>query len=158
MNETVETEFTPTEEDTWVNPTDQTMQVVLHQRHGSGLKDKAHAYRVVFPPGKEVKVMTEYRDAIQRVMCNEPECRSTAWKYCLKGHAGSVIGGLAPQLVRKGANIKPNPDLDPDIGVKEQLAAAEAQARLAKHEAEGKLALAQVRKLDAETAASKKSG
>lgn len=134
---------------TWFNPLTISQYVDLY--HGN----ERRPTRFTFPPNEEVKVPTRFDYAIQRVQCMDEKCRATPPSFCLKmgDHQGIVMGGLAPQLQRKGSKLTLDPALDPVLQDK-KFAEAElaAQANAARH-AEAAMQIALLKKNEAEDAA-----
>lgn len=112
----------PSNLDVWVNSTDHTFKVTCHIDHKGGPPTPQHPkggprYAVYeFKPHSETVVPTEYRYVIHQYLCENPECRNSAGsKLCHKDHPAVVVGGQAPQLVRKNAShIRPNPVFNHD--------------------------------------------
>lgn len=120
----------------WLNPTSHVQRVTLH--------DSTNREQYVeWAPGETQVVPSEYDNAIHRVDCGQEACHKGAGKkgqgwFCQRGHNGTVIGGLAPLLVRVGADDTLDPALDPDATEKRTLdadVAAKAVQVKAAHEA-----------------------
>lgn len=120
----------PTEEKftRWHNPLSVRQNVVIS--HDGDSRPTQYTIK----PGETREIPSRYDLAIHRV------------------HNGVVIGGLAPQLVKVGAEEKLDPVLDTTLQDKKQAEAERAVAAAAKQAAEDALILAEHRKREAEAA------
>lgn len=107
----------PANIDMWVNETDHEFVVTCHIDHKGGAPSpenpRGGPRKLVFrfKPHTETPVPSEYRYVIHQYQCDELECRNKPGaSLCKKDHPAVVVGGQAPQLVRKNAtHIRPNP-------------------------------------------------
>jgi len=102
---------------TWHNPLPVDQQV--------DVQENGRLVRYVVPSGGEEDIPSFFDSAVQAVVCADHVCKA-AGGLCRKGHDGTIMGGLAPQLVRVSGNIKLalNEALDT---LKEARVAAEAE-------------------------------
>jgi hypothetical protein len=100
---------------TWRNPTAHEMRVDLHETPG-------RSKRLMFPPGKEVQVPSEYDRAIHDV------------------RDGVIVGGLAPLLERAVPDGVLQPWLDPEEAARKAAAQEAERAVVAKKAADEVLA------------------
>lgn len=134
---------------TWYNPLPVLQYVDLYQGN------ERRPTRYEFPPTTETKLPSRFDSAIHRVQCMDEVCRKTAPGFCTKPgeHQGVIIGGLAPQLQRRGAHLMLDPALDPLLSEKKyQEAELAAQVNAARH-AEAAMQIALQKKNEAEDAA-----
>ncbi|HEY2517078.1 MAG TPA: hypothetical protein VGI39_39670 [Polyangiaceae bacterium] len=118
----------------WKNPTPHTMRFLLH--------DSANIARLVtIDPGETIELPSEFDNAIHRVDCGQDFCHKGAGKvgggwFCLKGHNGTIIGGLAPLLLRLDGVVEElDSALDPQASLKKKAEADLAAASLVAHQA-----------------------
>lgn len=117
----------------WFNPT-KYMQRFRYVQDGA-------VYEQEIPPGETVEMSSVHDDHIQRVVCNDDECRKGHYRFCLKGHDGQVVGGVAPMLQRVGAKTVVADGIDPEAAKKKTAMAELAKARLAKQAIDESIAL-----------------
>jgi|GEM_PF-2605342 len=133
---------------TWFNP----LQVAQHVDvfYGSGFANEPQATRFTVQPGQKLDIPSRFDYAIQKVSCDKDECKKKAPGFCSKGHSGTILGGLAPQLVREGSRAVLAEALDPSLAEKRQQEAKLAAANIARHNAENAMLLAEARRLELE--------
>lgn len=119
----------------WRNPRNHSQKIVLFDSTNRKIV-------VTFQPGEEKDIPSEYDFAIHRVDCGQEECHRGPVHYCLRGHPGVVVGGLAPLLERVNVADTLEPTLDPDVDAKRKAEAAMAAAALQKKVAEDALVVA----------------
>lgn len=131
----------------WYNPTPH-QQVVdfydVNPRQGTRYK---------IPAGGSREIPSRYDFAIQKVLCSDPACRAKQHGFCMVGHEGQVMGGMAPALIKKGqsrAAFPLDPALDPSLQEKRSLEAEAAAAALAKKTADEALLIATNKRLETE--------
>jgi len=118
----------------WTNPLDDEQSVVLDAGGNN------RGIRYTWKPG-ETKTLPSHHDrAIHRV------------------HNGVVMGGLAPQLVRKGQTETVDPALDTRATARKEQEIAVARAAAAKASADDEFALAQKRSAEAAAKAKPRQG
>lgn len=127
----------------WKNPTDKPQRVVLFDSTNRKLV-------VTWAPGEVKSVPSEYDNAIHRVDCGEEHCHKGAGRrgggwYCTRGHNGTIVGGLAPLLVRVDHDDTLDPSLDPDLARKKQAEADVAAAAITSKLAQESLVIAAAR-------------
>jgi hypothetical protein len=129
----------------WFNPLSVDQIVIV--RHGN----EARPTRYVFKPGRETPVPARFDDAIQKVHCDQDECRTHAPGFCRnrKEHQGTVLGGLAPQLRYVGSPAKLSEALDPALAAKRQAEAEVAAADIARRVAADAQIIAEQKRLEA---------
>jgi hypothetical protein len=113
---------------TWRNPKDHVQRATLYDSDN-------RAFEVVWAPaGKTIRlkdadgevhevtdvqqVPSHYDHAIHRVDCGQDECHKGGGRigggwFCLKGHKGTIVGGLAPLLIHEGVEEFLPTALDP---------------------------------------------
>jgi len=106
----------------WKNPTSDHVRVVVNLPTGKAAYD--------FKPGETRDIPAEFNDHIHRVRCSDPACHKSGYAFCLRGHEGVVVAGVAPQLVREGVETKLAEGLDPLEEKRKEEAAALANAEL----------------------------
>lgn len=129
----------------WRNPTKSLMHVDVHEGEGAARTTT----RYEFPPGETVSVPSQYDRAIHMVDCGRDECHRSpvrgAGYFCLKGHSGVIMGGLAPLLVRVGAEETLLEALDPALQERKAAEADEAANAIMLTRAENAILLARKR-------------
>lgn len=135
---------------TWHNPTDHEMFVDVYNGTGIHKNNERRATRYRFPKRADTQVPSRFDNAIQLIQCGLDECRQDG-TWCNKGHRGTVVGGLAPQLQKKGTEAVANmlPCLNPDLAQETAAAAEVAVQDLARRKAEDAMMLARKRQQDA---------
>ena len=140
------TEATEETSSTWHNPTEHAQTVTFHDTNPRGTK-----YTV--PAGGTREIPSRYDFAIQKIECLDPVCRNSLHHLCMKGHAGVVMGGLAPALMKQGQTRSSHPldpALDPAISQKRAAEAAQAAAMIGKRAHEEALILAKAAEMAAD--------
>lgn len=117
----------------WHNPLGQEQRVDVF--YG----DEPRPTRFTWKPGETLKVPSRFDNAIHRV------------------DKGVIIGGLAPQLVKVGANEVLDPALDTEKVKKAEATKEAAVAALAKSQAEDALVIAQAKSAEATEALASKA-
>lgn len=131
---------------TWLNPTESDQTVVFFDTNPKGTK-------FVVKAGSQREIPGRYDFAIQKVMCSDDACRLTGHGFCVKGHQGQVIGGMAPSLlkVEQSRETHPlDPALDPHLALKRAAEAKAAAAMIARSGADEALLLAKAEEIRAE--------
>ncbi len=114
---------------TWHNPLPTPQHVDVHMN--------GKLVRFTVPPHGDKEIPSEFDYAIHRVTCGDMACRNKTG-FCQKGHEGTVVAGLAPQLQNKTVQAKRElaVALDTQASAKEQAEAEAAAASLARDRAE----------------------
>ena len=138
---------------TWHNPTDYEMFVDVYNGTGVHKNNERRATRYRFPKRSDTQVPSRFDNAIQLIQCGLDECRQDG-TWCNKGHHGTVVGGLAPLLQKKGTEIVATllPCLDPMLAQKKAADAELATQDIARRYAEDAMMLAKHKSMEAAAA------
>lgn len=131
---------------TWHNPMSSDQTVIFHDTNSRGTK-------FVIPAGGVREIPGRYDFAIQRVQCGDNACRQSGHGFCMHGHDGQVIGGMAPGLIKQGQTRRSHPldpALDPDIQLKREAEAKIAAAMIARSSADEALLIAKGAEIQAD--------
>jgi hypothetical protein len=140
----------------WYNPLDVPQRVRVF--YGDGAKNERVPTEYVFAPKTDTQVPSRFDSAIQVVHCAEDSCRLKAPGYCInQHHEGTVTGGLAPQLLRKGQVAKLLPALDPSYAELEEVKSQLAAQNIARVAAENAQVIAESRRQELEAELAKKN-
>lgn len=133
---------------TWHNPTDHEQKIDVF--YGAGVGNEERPTRYIVPSKGDLEIPSRWDSAIHRVQCADDTCRRIGSGFCTRDHAGTVIGGIAPQLQKKGQRAQLLPALDPTAAEKLQKAAEVAAASIARRDAENTMLLAESRRRELE--------
>lgn len=98
---------------------------------------------IYFEPGETKDVDPQYDQAIQRVQCSDEDCRRFSYKFCLKGHDGLIVGGLAPMLRKVGGpHLELATGLDANLVERQAADAKLASALVAQRQVDAAIILA----------------
>ena len=127
---------------TWMNPTPNDMHVDIQEGEGKSFSVQRYEIKA----GQSAQIPSQYDHAIHYTDCGREECHHSrelgAGYFCKKGHDGTIVGGLAPMLVRVGVNEQLPESLDTSREAKRAAEAdrLRAEANLKKAEDEALLA------------------
>ena len=128
----------------WYNPLDVEQKALVY--YGDGPRNEPRPTQLTFQPKAETEVSSRFDAALQVVHCAHDSCRQKAPGHCTNpAHEGNVVGGLCPQLRRKGSVAKLLPSLDPAQAELEQANATIAAQQIALKAAENTTLLAAAR-------------
>jgi hypothetical protein len=100
----------------WENPTDKDVILPLHvgSTQTAGLKrpptyvERHGIDKKIVPAHSIVSISSEFDLAIQDTHCNEQECIGDRRGCRSTTHNKTVVGGLGPQLINRGMEVRPN--------------------------------------------------
>lgn len=109
----------------WENPLATDVKLHLHigttpvygapeNRRPLSMEQRTGIRTYVIPAKSSRAIPVEFDKAIQDTICSDPMCMAPKYKCRDKSHPRTIVGGLGPYLINRGAQVRPklHPSLD----------------------------------------------